>query len=112
VLLNAWVLSDSPVLEPDDFDIPDGHSHPPGARVTRVTEPEALRVPSRDASSESDHGSPKHAPKDTASRHRRDERERILQALQACNWNRVQAAKISGIPRRTFYRRLREYGIQ
>jgi transcriptional regulator of acetoin/glycerol metabolism len=35
-----------------------------------------------------------------------------LQALQACNWNRVQAAKVSGIPRRTFYRRLREYGIQ
>jgi transcriptional regulator of acetoin/glycerol metabolism len=51
-------------------------------------------------------------PKETLSRHRRDERDRILQALQSCNWNRVQAAKLSGIPRRTFYRRLREYGIQ
>jgi transcriptional regulator of acetoin/glycerol metabolism len=50
--------------------------------------------------------------KGTVSEHRRDERERILDALRSCNWNRVKAAEISGIPRRTFYRRLREYGIQ
>jgi serine/threonine-protein kinase PknK len=35
-----------------------------------------------------------------------------LEALRESNWNRVKAAEISGIPRRTFYRRLREYGIQ
>ena len=39
------------------------------------------------------------------------ERDRILGALSSCNWNRVQAAKMIGIPRRTFYRRLKEYGI-
>jgi DNA-binding NtrC family response regulator len=39
------------------------------------------------------------------------ERERILSALTACNWNRAQAAKMIGVPRRTFYRRLREFGI-
>ena len=39
------------------------------------------------------------------------ERERILAALTACNWNRVQAAKMIGVPRRTFYRRLKEFGI-
>ena len=39
------------------------------------------------------------------------ERERILSALTACNWNRVQAAKMIGVPRRTFYRRLKEFGI-
>ena len=50
--------------------------------------------------------------KGTISEHRRDERERIIEALRACNWNRVKAAELSGIPRRTFYRRLREYGIQ
>lgn len=106
VLLNAWVLSDSPVLEPHDFDVPDGRSFEPR--------------PSSNADSKSESSShkgeretaSKHARKETLSRHRRDEKERILQALQACNWNRVQAAKISGIPRRTFYRRLREYGIQ
>jgi transcriptional regulator with GAF, ATPase, and Fis domain len=39
------------------------------------------------------------------------ERERILGALTSCNWNRVAAAKMIGLPRRTFYRRLKEYGI-
>jgi transcriptional regulator of acetoin/glycerol metabolism len=63
-------------------------------------------------SSESRSAAARSTPRETLSRHRRDERERIISALEACNWNRVQAAKVSGIPRRTFYRRLREYGIQ
>jgi serine/threonine-protein kinase PknK len=50
--------------------------------------------------------------RDTYSAHRRSEKERIIEALEACNWNRVKAAELSGIPRRTFYRRLREYKIQ
>ena len=40
------------------------------------------------------------------------ERDRILAALTRCNWNRVRAAQLVGLPRRTFYRRLKEYGIQ
>jgi len=39
------------------------------------------------------------------------ERQRILDALASCNWNRVQAARMVGVPRRTFYRRLKEFGI-
>ncbi len=39
------------------------------------------------------------------------ERERILCALTACNWNRVKAAEMIGVPRRTFYRRLKEFGL-
>jgi len=60
--------------------------------------------------------------KSTSSSRRRNERgakgpkvgekERIVNALQTCNWNRVKAATMLGLPRRTFYRRLREYGIQ
>lgn len=50
--------------------------------------------------------------RDTYSSHRRSEKDRIIDALKACNWNRVKAAELSGIPRRTFYRRLREYKIQ
>ena len=42
---------------------------------------------------------------------RSSEKERILEALGRANWNRMQAAKLAGIPRRTFYRRLKEYGI-
>ncbi len=100
VLLNAWVLSDQAELDIDDFDMPDGYasrppaSGPPKTRQTR-SEPSSHRVP-----------------KSTLSQHRNEEREQILRALQTCNWNRVKAAELIGLPRRTFYRRLREYGIQ
>ncbi|HVW29194.1 MAG TPA: sigma 54-interacting transcriptional regulator [Polyangiaceae bacterium] len=118
VLLNAWVLSDGPVLEPEDFDIPDGRSfvrreeeEEPEREPERQKEP-SEHTPSAHAPRERTAHPPRPTPKETLSRHRRDERDRILSALEACNWNRVQAAKLSGIPRRTFYRRLREYGIQ
>jgi transcriptional regulator with GAF, ATPase, and Fis domain len=39
------------------------------------------------------------------------EKRRILEALEASSWNRVRAAKVLGMARRTFYRRLREYDI-
>jgi transcriptional regulator with GAF, ATPase, and Fis domain len=91
VLLNAWVMSEEQELLPDDLEIPDGF-RPAAAERS----PSGLRPPK----------------KGTTSQHRRDERERIIEALRSCNWNRVKAAELSGIPRRTFYRRLREYGIQ
>ena len=90
VLLNAWVMSEDQELLPEDFELPDGF------RPTSDRAPSVLRPPK----------------KGTTSQHRRDERERIIEALRSCNWNRVKAAEASGIPRRTFYRRLREYGIQ
>jgi len=40
------------------------------------------------------------------------ERERIVAALTSCHGHREKAAKAAGLPRRTFYRRLKEYGIQ
>jgi transcriptional regulator with GAF, ATPase, and Fis domain/predicted Ser/Thr protein kinase len=113
VLLNAWVLSEGPVLEADDFDIPDGRERSAARGDDGGERPSPRGTSShRPGASESDHRAPSTAPRESISRHRRDERERILEALRACNWNRVQAAKLSGIPRRTFYRRLREYGIQ
>jgi DNA-binding NtrC family response regulator len=89
VLLNAWVMSEEPELSAEDFELPDGFR-------TSSASPSVMRAPK----------------KATTSQHRRDERERIIEALRSCNWNRVKAAELSGIPRRTFYRRLREYGIQ
>ncbi|NUP06375.1 MAG: sigma 54-interacting transcriptional regulator [Polyangiaceae bacterium] len=95
-LLNAWVLSDGPELEIEDFELTD-----PSAGA-------ALRKPAPA-------GQPAAAAPSVATSldaHRANERDRILQALSACNWNRVRAAELIGMPRRTFYRRLREYGIQ
>jgi transcriptional regulator of acetoin/glycerol metabolism len=39
------------------------------------------------------------------------EKERILEALERAAWNRAKAAHALGMPRRTFYRRLTEFGI-
>ncbi|MFT3768076.1 MAG: sigma 54-interacting transcriptional regulator [Minicystis sp.] len=88
VLLNAWVLSDEPELAIEDFELPSARPPRP------LAEEPARRVEtSLDA-------------------HKAGERERILEALARCNWNRVKAAQLVGLPRRTFYRRLKEYGIQ
>jgi transcriptional regulator with GAF, ATPase, and Fis domain len=99
VLLNAWVMSEGPELAAGDIELPDGWAPrpEPGARPEGGRAREQAAAPAR---------------KGTVSEHRREERERILDALRSCNWNRVKAAEVSGIPRRTFYRRLREYGIQ
>ena len=97
VLLNAWLLSEDDEITSDDLDIP--------AASARGAAPEPRPTPAPLASSTS------------ASRvrsqeeHRDVEKEQILAALARCNWNRVQAAKLTGIPRRTFYRRLKDYGI-
>lgn len=112
VLLNAWVLSEEPELEADDFDLPQG-----GREVARSERPVSRAAPSQPPASArggSGASAPRAArkPKSTLSQHRNDERDRILKALEASNWNRVKAAELIGIPRRTFYRRLREYGIQ
>jgi DNA-binding NtrC family response regulator len=128
VLLNAWVLSERPELYTDDFDLPDGaRRSSPGSEVGRAppstrSSPLSARAPqsaSRGApSSRRVTSSGKGA---TSSRRRQNretkgpkagEKERIVSALQSCNWNRVKAASMLGLPRRTFYRRLKEYGIQ
>jgi DNA-binding NtrC family response regulator len=101
VLLNAWVLSEDLELDAGDFDLPDGWTRGEASAPRVSREREA-----------SPRGATLKLRKGTVSEHRRDERDRILEALRESNWNRVKAAEISGIPRRTFYRRLREYGIQ
>lgn len=95
ILLNAWVLSDRPELDADDFELSDAR-------------PPVRQTPMAEASPAADSG------RKVASleAHKADERDRILQALQSASWNRVKAAKLVGLPRRTFYRRLKEYGIQ
>jgi serine/threonine-protein kinase PknK len=100
VLLNAWVMSEEPELLAEDIELPDGWAPRAGP---------AQEAPAQNVRRE---GAGATARKGTVSEHRREERERILEALRSCNWNRVRAAEVSGIPRRTFYRRLREYGIQ
>jgi DNA-binding NtrC family response regulator len=85
-LMNAVVLAEGDILDEDDFTL-----ESPLAVVGAPPEP--VR-----SAEESD-------------RHGR-EREEILAALARVNWNKSRAAAELGMPRRTFYRRLRSYGIQ
>lgn len=88
VLLNAWILSDEPELGPDEFELPE---------------------PRRSTSTTSEVRQKRPANVDDA---QQQEKDKILEALTACNWNRAKAAKLIGMPRRTFYRRLKKYDIQ
>jgi len=107
VLLNAWVLGEKSELDADDFDVPDGRAG--SALFSSLTGTGTTSNTGRKTSAPaSSHTSVK----SSLSQHKLDERERILQALKASNWNRVKAAELMGIPRRTFYRRLKLYGIQ
>jgi len=92
-LLNAWVMSDRPELVEDDFELAGLRRAVTG--VEPSTPPPAGR-----------------AVEVSLIDHEAGEKERILAALTSANWNRVKAAEMCGIPRRTFYRRLRKHGIQ
>jgi len=101
VLLNAWLLSEDDEITVDDLDLPSASARiiPPAA-VERIA-----------AGGGGGGGGVRAVRVHTQEEYRDAEKEKILSALQRCNWNRVQAAKMIGIPRRTFYRRLKEYGI-
>ncbi|WCQ87882.1 sigma 54-interacting transcriptional regulator [Sorangium sp. Soce836] len=113
VLLNAWVLSDRPELESDDFELPD--AAPRSLRGPEAPPPPRAPLGGGGAPSSAGRAPPSSEPhrvETSLDAHKASERERILVALSSCNWNRVKAAQVVGLPRRTFYRRLKEYGIQ
>ncbi len=89
VLLNAWILSDAPELLATDFELPEDTRLASASSVSEIR----ARPSSLGAAKE-------------------QEKDRILEALTACNWNRAKAAQHIGMPRRTFYRRLKKYDIQ
>jgi len=119
-LLSAWVLSDGDEIEDDDLQLPMERARPVSPRPvsTPASSPEAASAPALSKTSShhtSTHGrvqklgAPK---KGTLSEHQRGERRRIVEALEQTGWNRVKAAEVLGMPRRTFYRRLKDYQIQ
>jgi DNA-binding NtrC family response regulator len=112
VLLNAWVMSDRPELLPDDFDLPVSGRRTSGEAAPQSPPRSSRSLPpsSRPTSSKKSPSSKRYV--EESGKRRDGEKERILSALRSCNWNRVKAAHMLGLPRRTFYRRLKEYGIQ
>jgi transcriptional regulator with GAF, ATPase, and Fis domain/serine/threonine protein kinase len=92
VLLNAWLLSDDDEIRSEDLDLPAPSARPEPTDTRAAGAASTIRARTQEEFKDA-------------------EKERILNALARCNWNRVQAAKMVGIPRRTFYRRLKDYGI-
>jgi DNA-binding NtrC family response regulator/serine/threonine protein kinase len=97
-LLSAWVLEEGKLLDLENFHLliekervpPEREHERPGAGAAgRPGDMEPLPA-----------GPGLH-----------EERERILDALKACGWNKSQAAQMLGIPRRTFYRKLKKYAL-
>jgi DNA-binding NtrC family response regulator len=101
VLMSAWLMSDRTEIPAEDIELPAPVGGPMRAPPTQ-SETRARR-------SEAPPAGPAHA--SNQAEYKAAERERILSALTASNWNRVAAAKMLGVPRRTFYRRLKEFGI-
>jgi DNA-binding NtrC family response regulator len=100
VLLSAWLMSEGQEIGADDIDLP---ARPPRSSVPARPSDAPGRAGAR--------GSMRPPRAESTVQHKAAERERILGALTACNWNRLRAAKMIGLPRRTFYRRLKEFGI-
>jgi transcriptional regulator with GAF, ATPase, and Fis domain len=98
-LMNACVLADSDVLDMDDFSLeaPTAPTLAPVTGAPLAPVHASVGVAAANADSGGD---------------RKDrERQQIMETLEACNWNKSKAAQQLGIPRRTFYRRLKEYQI-
>jgi serine/threonine-protein kinase PknK len=95
VLLSSWLMTEGGEIGIEDLEIPSDALRPSAAPDVRARSPS----PSTPAGAKS------------KAEFKEVERERILTALTESNWNRVQAAKLINLPRRTFYRRLKEFGI-
>jgi serine/threonine-protein kinase PknK len=111
VLLNAWVMSDQAEIDAEDLDLPDQPHHGQAHERPRPAAAEAQDSEELDTDP-SDPPESRPPARQTLSSHLNDEKTRIAEALAACNWNRVRAAEMLGMPRRTFYRRLKQYHLQ
>lgn len=106
VLLNAWLMGEGDDVVAEDLELPEP-GRPRGMTLPPNLGEGAVAVGIGDGADEARGG----RPVTNKAEHKASERERILSALEAANWNRLKAAKLIGVPRRTFYRRLKEFGI-
>jgi transcriptional regulator with PAS, ATPase and Fis domain len=111
VLLNAWLLSEANEITTEDLDLPSASVRAGALNDHRSGASTSLSATAGVSETRSSASSTSTVRARTQEEYRDAEKEKILAALTKCNWNRVQAAKMIGVPRRTFYRRLKEYGI-
>src|SRR5690606_18953222 len=100
-LLNAWVMAEDEVIEAEDIELPAApqivRSSPARAKQSSHHDSQHRTATSRKTT----HATTKK--RGTLSEHQRSERRRIVEALEATGWNRLKAATMLKMPRRTFY---------
>jgi transcriptional regulator with GAF, ATPase, and Fis domain/tetratricopeptide (TPR) repeat protein/predicted Ser/Thr protein kinase len=99
LLLSAAMMADGAVIEAQDLPLEGGQEREPAPAEEHTALDEAADDFTGDV-----------LPADLGSFKNR-EKQRILSALEAHGWNRAKAALALNMPRRTFYRRLTEFGI-
>lgn len=120
VLTSAWVMSDSEVIKPADLvaatgslglvQLADAHGLSPDS-APPPSELLSAAAPAQETASAPPATPPGAALPSNVGEHKDQEKQAILEALEAHGWNRAAAAKALGMPRRTFYRRLKSYDI-
>ena len=103
ILMNACVMVDADVISADDLALTGV------AANDRVAAQRRAQLVAAEHTKEGTE--PSEPPPQSFGDFKDSERQRILAALEAHSWNRAKAARALGIPRRTFYRRLKEHGI-
>lgn len=111
ILLNAWVLSDSAVIEEQDLVLTCPLPREPDSLIKSSSSSGAEQERSSSRSPALVSGVPDAAVRARLRPQQERERAEIVAALQKTQGNRVRAAALLAMPRRTFYRRLREYEI-
>ncbi|HJL29727.1 MAG TPA: sigma-54-dependent Fis family transcriptional regulator, partial [Polyangiaceae bacterium LLY-WYZ-15_(1-7)] len=96
LLLNACVMSEGDTIGAEDLALGEDTAANDLVEVPSLPEPAPVG------------GRP---PAQSLEDFKESEKQRILRALEENGWNRAAAARELGIPRRTFYRRLKEYEI-
>ena len=112
VLVNACVMTEGPLIGVEDLAL---LGELPAGAIPARNEPGPVRESDDEELDELDDARPLRTDGGVLPANLEEwkahERRKILEALEAAAWNRVRAAKMLGMPRRTFYRRLKEYEI-
>ncbi len=111
LLLSAATLGDGPVIEAHDLPL-DGPVAPRvEQRVSELPVAPATAAPSNAPATAAPSNAPASEVPEDLTGFKNREKQRILAALDEHGWNRARTAQVLGMPRRTFYRRLAEFGI-
>jgi DNA-binding NtrC family response regulator len=106
-ILNAWVMAAGNTIEVEDLSLESSST----THTSRVGDQEASALRRRSNAPRVLRTGSQLSPDNGNSAYNESEKNRILQVLESNGGNKVKAAQVLGMARRTLYRRLLQYGI-